>query len=201
MYVIVKVAIINNDQTYIEKILQGNTNAFAFLVEKYKVMVFSLALKMLKNKEEAEEVSQDTFIKAYKNLSKFKGDSKFSTWLYKIAYRNCLDNLKKNKERYVVDTIDEVTIHKISSTEDILESISRKERAIVIKKCLNDLPEEERTLLWMFYFDELNLKEIMEITGLSSSNLKVKLHRARKRLVSVVEKNVEPELINHYGRK
>ncbi|WP_075341325.1 RNA polymerase sigma factor [Tenacibaculum agarivorans] len=194
-------AIINNDQTYIEKILQGNTNAFAFLVEKYKVMVFSLALKMLKNKEEAEEVSQDTFIKAYKNLSKFKGDSKFSTWLYKIAYRNCLDNLKKNKERYVVDTIDEVTIHKISSTEDILESISRKERAIVIKKCLNDLPEEERTLLWMFYFDELNLKEIMEITGLSSSNLKVKLHRARKRLVSVVEKNVEPELINHYGRK
>jgi len=195
------VAIINNDQTYIEKILQGNTNAFAFLVEKYKVMVFSLALKMLKNKEEAEEVSQDTFIKAYKNLSKFKGDSKFSTWLYKIAYRNCLDNLKKNKERYAVDTIDEVTIHKISSTEDILESISRKERAIVIKKCLNDLPEEERTLLWMFYFDELNLKEIMEITDLSSSNLKVKLHRARKRLVSVVEKNIEPELINHYGRK
>ena len=64
-------------------------------------MVFTLALKMLKSREEAEEVSQDTFIKAYKNLSKFKGESKFSTWLYKIGYRACLDSLKKNKENEV----------------------------------------------------------------------------------------------------
>ncbi|CAL2083200.1 RNA polymerase sigma-70 factor, ECF subfamily [Tenacibaculum sp. 190524A05c] len=190
-----------NDQTYIEKTLKGDTNAFAFLVNNYKVMVFSLAMKMLKSREEAEEISQDTFIKAYKNLSKFKGDSKFSTWLYKIAYRSCLDSLKKNREKYHADTIDEITINKINSTDNILEEISRKERAVIIKECLDRLPEEERTILWMFYYDELSLKEILEITDLSESNLKVKLHRARKRLLTVVKNNVEPEIINHYGRK
>ncbi|CAL2065151.1 RNA polymerase sigma factor [Tenacibaculum sp. 190524A05c] len=190
-----------NDQTYIEKTLKGDTNAFAFLVNNYKVMVFSLAMKMLKSREEAEEISQDTFIKAYKNLSKFKGDSKFSTWLYKIAYRSCLDSLKKNREKYHTDTIDEITINKINSTDNILEEISRKERAVIIKECLDKLPEEERTILWMFYYDELSLKEILEITDLSESNLKVKLHRARKRLLTVVKNNVEPEIINHYGRK
>lgn len=190
-----------NDQTYIDKILKGDANAYAFLVEKYKTMVFTLALKMVKIREEAEEISQDTFIKAYKNLSKFKGDSKFSTWLYKIAYRNCLDSLKKNKEKYQTDTIDEITIHKIKATEGILEGIERKERAVVINKCMLQLPEDERSILWMFYFEELSLKEIIDITDLSEANVKVKLHRARKRLLSIVKTNVEPELINHYGRK
>lgn len=192
---------INDDQTYIDKTLNGDVNAFAFLIERYKVMVYSLAFKMLKNKEEAEEVSQDTFVKAFKNLKKFKGASKFSTWLYKIAYRSCLDRLKKIKENYKVDTIDEVTINRIGETETILEGINRKERSQIIQQCLLKLPEEDRSLLWMFYFEEFSLKEIIEITGLSQVNLKVKLHRARKRLLSIVEMNVEPELINHYGRK
>ncbi|PQJ73868.1 RNA polymerase sigma factor, partial [Polaribacter gangjinensis] len=70
-----------NDQYYIQKVLQGDANAFAYLIDAYKNMVFTLALKMTKNREEAEEICQDTFIKAYQNLSKFQGDSKFSTWL------------------------------------------------------------------------------------------------------------------------
>ncbi len=192
---------IKNDQIYIDSVLKGDTNAFAILVDRYKTMIFTLALKMLKSREEAEEVSQDTFIKAYKNLNKFKGDSKFSTWLYKIGYRACLDSLKKNKKKYNTDTIDEVTINKIKSTEGILEGIERKERAEVINNCMMNLPEDERSILWMFYFEELSLKEIIEITDFSEANVKVKLHRARKRLLSIVQKKVEPELINHYGRK
>ncbi len=190
-----------NDQTYIDKVLKGDTNAFSILVERYKSMVFTLALKMVKNREEAEEISQDTFIKAFKNLSKFKGDSKFSTWLYKIGYRTSLDYLKKNKEKYNTDTIDEITINKIKSTEGILEGIERKERAEVINSCMLTLPEDERSILWMFYFEELSLKEIIDVTDFSEANVKVKLHRARKRLLSIVKQKVEPELINHYGRK
>ncbi|WP_275316357.1 RNA polymerase sigma factor [Tenacibaculum bernardetii] len=190
-----------NDQTYIDKVLKGDANAFSTLVDRYKNMVFTLALKMVKNREEAEEISQDTFIKAYKNLNKFKGDSKFSTWLYKIGYRTSLDNLKKNKGKYNIDIIDEVTINKIESTEGILEGIERKERAEVINSCMLSLPEDERAILWMFYFDELSLKEIIEVTDFSEANVKVKLHRARKSLLNIVEKKVEPELINHYGRK
>ena len=86
-----------NDQYYINLITQGDTIAFSVLVERYKDLVFTLTYRILKNREDAEEASQDTFIKAYKSLSKFKGDSKFSTWIYKIAYNTSLDRLKKTK--------------------------------------------------------------------------------------------------------
>ena len=190
-----------NDQLYINKVINGDTNAFSYLVDNYKNMVYSLALKMTKNREEAEEVSQDTFIKAYKNLSKFKGDSKFSTWLYRIAYHACLDTIKKNKNHNQSFEINEITFNQIKSVETILEGIERKERAKIIDECLLKLPEEERSIIWMFYYDELSLKEIIEVTSLSEANIKVKLHRARKKMLTIVEENVEPEIISHYGRK
>lgn len=191
---------INNDQQYIDKVLEGDTNAFAFLVEKYEDMVFSLALKITKRREEAEEVAQDSFIKAFKSLQHFKGDSKFSTWLYKITYNNCIDRVKKIARKYNTDTIDEVNENKIKAIEDTLQTIERGERAEVIKECMDLLPEDERTILWLFYFEELSLKEIKDVTSYSESNIKVKLHRARKRLLAIVKDKVEPELINHYGR-
>lgn len=190
-----------NDQLYITKVINGDTNAFAYLVDNYKDMVYSLAYKMTKNREEAEEISQDTFIKAFKNLKNFKGDSKFSTWLYRIAYHAALDSIKKNKNNNSTFEINEVTYNQIKSVEDILQGIERKERAKVMNECLLKLPEEERSIIWMFYYDELSLKEIIDVTQLSEANVKVKLHRARKRLLKVVEENVEPEIINHYGRK
>ncbi len=191
----------NNDQLCIHKVINGDTNAFSFLVEKYKDMVFSLAIKVTKNREEAEEVSQDSFIKAFKSLKSFKGDAKFSTWLYKIAYNNCMDRVKKNARRYNTDTIDEVVENKIQATENTMQTIERKERAELMNECLQELPEDERSIVWLFYYKELSLNEIIEITSLSQANLKVKLHRARKKLLSIVQEKVEPEIINHYGRK
>lgn len=189
------------DQLYIDKVINGDASAFAYLVDNYKNMVFSLAYKMTKNKEEAEEVSQDTFIKAFKNLSNFKGDSKFSTWLYRICYHTTLDAIKKNKKNNYTSEINEVTFNQIQSVETILQGIERKERSVIMDKCLMKLPDEERSILWMFYYDELSLKEIIEVTNLSEANLKVKLHRARKKLLTIVEKNIEPEMIENYGRK
>lgn len=189
------------DKLYIDKVIDGDTNAFSYLVDNYKNMIYSLAYKMTKNKEEAEEISQDTFIKAYKNLSNFKGDSKFSTWLYKIAYHATLDAVKKNKRNASTFEINEITYNQIKSVENILEGIERKERAKILNECLLKLPEEERSIIWMFYYEELSLKEIIEISGLSEANIKVKLHRARKRLLVIVEKTVEPEIIENYGRK
>ena len=190
-----------NDQLYIEKILKGDVNAFSFLVDNYKNMVFSLAFKMTKSREEAEEVSQDTFIKAYKNLSKFKGDSKFSTWLYRIAYHTSLDAIKKNKNITNTFDINEVTFNQIKAVEHILEGIERKERAELMEVCLQKMADEERSIIWMFYYDELSLKEIIEVTGLQEANIKVKLHRARKKLLTIVKENIEPEIIENYGRK
>lgn len=192
---------INNDQHYINKVKAGDTNAFAILIDNYKDMVFSLAMKVMKNREEAEEVSQDTFIKAYRSLHSFKGDSKFSTWLYKITYNNCMDRVKKIARTYNTNTIDEVVENRIESTDSVLDTIERKERAELMKDCMNELPEDERTILWMFYYQELSLKEIIDVTSYSEANLKVKLHRARKKLLSIVQLKLEPEMIDHYGRK
>ena len=190
-----------NDQLIIDKVLNGNTNAFSELVNSYKDLVFSLAIKMTKNREEAEEISQDTFIKAFKNLAKFNGDSKFSTWLYKIAYHACLDRFKKNVNLYKTDSIDSLVSFNISSAEDTMQSIERTERAEMMNFCMNELPEEERSILWFFYYKELSLKEIFEITDFSEANIKVKLHRARKHLLKIVQQRFEPEMIKHYGKK
>jgi len=190
-----------NDQLIINKILQGNKNAFAYLVDSYKDMVFTLALKMMKNREEAEEISQDTFIKAYRNLPKFKGDSKFSTWLYKIAYHNCLDRFKKHANMYKTDAINTLLSFNVPAAEDTMQSIERAERAKMMNACLKRLPEDERSILWFFYYKELSLKEIKEITQFSEANIKVKLHRGRKHLLKIVQQQFEPEMINHYGKK
>ena len=189
------------DQLYITKVINGDTNAFAYLVDKYKDMVFSLAYKITKNREEAEEVSQDTFIKGYKNLEKFKGDAKFSTWLYRIAYHACLDTIKKNKKHQNTYEINEITFNQIKSVDTILEGIERIERAKIMDNCLLKLPKEERSIIWMFYYDELSLREIIEITQKSEANIKVKLHRARKKLLTIVEENISPEILSNYGRK
>jgi RNA polymerase sigma-70 factor (ECF subfamily) len=191
----------NKNQLIINKVLKGDANAFAYLVDTYKNLVFTLAFKMTKSREEAEEVSQDTFIKAFKNLKNFKGDSKFSTWLYRIAYHTSLDAIKKNKKHQNSFEINDVTFNQIKSVEDTLQTIERKERAKMIDACLLELPEDERSIIWLFYYEELSLKEITEVTSLSEANIKVKLHRARKKLLTIVKENVEPEIINHYGRK
>ena len=121
--------------------------------------------------------------------------------MYRIAYHTSLDNLKKNKKNNSTFEINEITFNQIRATEHILEGIERKERAKIMDACLQKLADEERSIIWMFYYDELSLKEIMEITSLSEANLKVKLHRARKKLLTIVKENVAPEMIANYGRK
>lgn len=189
------------DQHYIDKILQGETNAFAVLVDRYKDMIFTLALKMVKNREEAEEVAQDTFIKIFNSLNKFKGDSKFSTWIYKIAYNTCLDRLKKNKKEENNISIDEFSAHLIKTMENALSVLEEKERKKTIQNCLNLLPSEENFLLTLFYFEDQNLEEIGKIMNINANNVKVKLFRSRQKLAVILKKQLEPEIVNYYERE
>lgn len=191
---------INNDDYYIKKILEGDSNSFGIIVERYQNMVFALALKMLKHREESEEVSQDTFIKVYKSLSKFNGESKFSTWIYRIAYNTCLDRIKKNSKFNNDVEINDVTANEIFQTENVFDSLENKERSIIIKECIDKLPEEERVIIHLFYFEELSLKEIVEIVSMTEGNVKVKLFRARKKLFSIFKESVEPEIYSNYER-
>jgi RNA polymerase sigma-70 factor (ECF subfamily) len=190
-----------SDQHYIDKILRGETNAFTALVDRYKDMIFSLSLKMLKNREEAEEVAQDTFIKIFNSLSKFKGDSKFSTWIYKIAYNTCLDRLKKNKKEDLNISIDEFSAHLIKTMDNALSALEDKERKQKIQNCLNLLPGDENFLLTLFYFEEQSLEEIGKIMSINANNVKVKLFRSRQKLAVILKKQLEPEIVAYYERE
>jgi RNA polymerase sigma factor (sigma-70 family) len=186
------------DQHYINLILNGNPNAFATLVDRYKSMVYTLALKMVTNREVAEEIAQDTFIKVYSSLSKFKGDSKFSTWIYKITYNTCLDSLKKSKREKTTTYIEDFSEHQIKEIESVLDTIDEKERNQVIQNCLEQLPNDESFLITLYYFDGQSIDEISKVMNASASNIKVKLFRTRKKLASILKSRLEPEILDYY---
>ena len=188
------------DQIIINKILEGDTNAFAQLVDRYKDLVFTLALRMVKNREEAEEVSQDTFIKAFKSLDKFKGKSKFSTWIYRVAYNTCLDRLKKIKREYNVVAIDEFTEHQVKTLDNALDKMEQDEHKQKIQECLQLLPSDDSFLLTLYYFEERSLEEISKVVNLTANNVKVKLFRSRKKLTTILKEQLEPEIIESYER-
>jgi RNA polymerase sigma-70 factor (ECF subfamily) len=170
------------DQIYIERVLKGDTNAFSHLINKYKDMVFTLVIKIVKSREDAEEVAQDSFIKAYQKLDSFKGQSKFSTWLYTIAYRNALTKVRKKKlettdiDSYVLDN------HKDDQDFPQIEAIKNSEQEKYVKQAIENLGETDCLLITLFYLNDNSIEEIQEITEMSQSNVKVRLFRARKRL-------------------
>ncbi|WP_348823946.1 RNA polymerase sigma factor [Flavobacterium aestuarii] len=190
-----------NDQHYIDKIMLGETNAFAVLVDRYKDMIFTLAIKMVKNNEEAEEAAQDTFIKIYNSLSKFKGESKFSTWIYKIAYNTCIDRLKKNKKEENNISIDEFSADLIKTMDNALNALKENERKQTIQDCLNLLSGDENFLLTLFYFEDQSLEEIGKVMNITANNVKVKLFRSRQKLAVILKKQLEPEIIDCYGKE
>lgn len=190
-----------NDQHYIHRVLGGDTNAFSVLVEKYKDMVFTLSMKMLKDRDEAEEAAQDAFVKVFKSLSQFKSESKFSTWIYKVTFNTCLDRLKRNKRLKAVISLDESGEQEATSLINVLDSIEKKERKEMIQDCLQLLPGEESFLLTLYYFEEQSLEEIAKIIGINPNNVKIRLYRSRKKLTAIMKERLEPEILQYYERE
>ncbi|MUP44195.1 RNA polymerase sigma factor [Gramella sp. BOM4] len=182
------------DHQLIEKILTGNTTVFGELVERYQNFVFTVAIRMLRNTEEAEEVAQDSFIKAFDSLASFRGDSKFSTWLYRIVYHKALDRIKRNKRHQTYEVIEEITDDSLDHIENGLEYMLSEERSRLINDCIGKLPEEEAFIISLYYFEEQSVKEISQVTDLTEDNIKIKLYRSRKKLFSLLKGYVKPEI-------
>lgn len=180
-----------DDNFYIEKVKKGQSNYFSYIVEKYQDIVFSISLKVLKNREDAEEMAQESFIKAYKSLHSFKGKAKFSTWLYRITYNTCISEVRKKKVHFT--STDDVQIQD-ESEEINLDGFPEEKRAKAIKEAMSKLPEDEYTLVLLFYFEEQSIEEIAKITKLSVSNTKVKLFRARKKLYTILKNMLQEEI-------
>ncbi len=179
-----------DDNIIIARVLNGETAAFEVLVNRYKDMAFSIALRVCKNTEDAEEVAQDAFLKAYQSLSKFKQESKFSTWLYRIVTNTAISSTRKRKIAMV--SLDEPIIENYSENEiqNNMNQFDFEEQSRMIKKTMQLLHPQDCLLLNMFYTDNLSIEEIEEITGLSQANIKVKLHRIRKKLYSLINEQM-----------
>ncbi len=177
-----------SDKYYIEKVLAGNVNAFSCLVEVHKDKAFNLAFRICGNREEAEEVAQDAFLKAYRSLSDFRMQSSFATWLYRIVYNTAVSLVRTRKgkvlslEEFPADAVDFLSV---SGNEE--EAVAEYRNAL-INFALQKLPEDERGLITLYYYNELPADEISKITGISKNNLKVKLFRARQKIAGIVRK-------------
>lgn len=181
------------DNIYINKVLNGDRNAYAYLVDKYKTMVYSLAYNITKNRDEAEEVAQETFIKAYQSLRNYQGKAKFSSWLYRIVYNAAISNIRKYEKGKI--TIDEANVPESLYVESKKnhELLSAEERKRFLEMALNSLEEDERALVIMYYYEDRELEDIAEITGLTKTNTKVKLFRARKKMLTVLNSYLKEE--------
>ncbi|MBC8490229.1 MAG: RNA polymerase sigma factor [Bacteroidetes bacterium] len=180
-----------SDSLYIDKVLEGDVSAYSMIVDKHKDLVFTVALRIVRNREDAEEIVQDTFLKVYQSLKSFKKESKFSTWLYRIVYNTAIS---KTRKRQLETTDLEYEIIENYTLDNIKEDVSRleyDEQKILINKVIEKLSPEESTLINLFYLKEYSTEEISEIMNLSKANVKVKLHRIRKRLYKEVQQIIE----------
>src|SRR4051812_43636052 len=170
------------EQVHINSVKKGDPASYAFIVDKYKHMAYTIALKISRNVEDAQDVAQESFIKAYQQIGQFEGKSKFSTWLYTIVYRTAISKLKENK----IDTISiSNSINENYSqghTMPQLEQLQVEDEQRHVKQAIQRLPKTDALLITLFYMNDNTVKEIHEITGLSSANIKIKLFRARKKL-------------------
>lgn len=172
----------SEERVYIDAIQNGDPAPYAFIVNAYQHMAYTIAIRILRNAEDAEDVSQESFIKAYQQIKQFQGNSKFSTWLYTIVYRTAISKLKENR----IDTLSISDAINDNYTQDSsapqLEQLRLNEERTYVKQAIQKLPQTEAVVITLFYLNENSIKEIKEITGLSSAVIKIRLFRARKKL-------------------
>jgi RNA polymerase sigma-70 factor (ECF subfamily) len=147
----------------------------------------TIAYRVCNNMQDAEDVVQDSFVKAYHNLHTFKAESKFSTWLYSIVYNTAKTTVSKTIQYMDYDQINESDL---SSDFDPMRIIEENEKKELINTALQKMPSDESVILTLFYLEDNSLKDISKILGLTESNVKVKLHRARKRLQGILTKRI-----------
>ena len=184
-----------SDSEIISLVLKGDHNAYALLVERYKSYVFTLTFRFTKNREDAEEVSQDIFVKAYRSLADFKGTAKFSTWLYTIVNTTCITFLRK--KRLDVKSLDDERTFEVADNQDSgfrANQVEQKSRLNMVNQAIALLSPDDARIITLFYKNEQSLEEIGQILGVEVNTAKVRLHRARTRLKEKMERYFSEEV-------
>ena len=186
-----------NDNEIISQVLSGNHQAYAGLVHRYQNYVFTLTLRIVKNREDAEEVAQDGFVKAYKYLADFKGASKFTTWLYTIVNNTCISFLRKKKLE--IHSLDNEKVFEAADSQDSgmkANMIEQKSKLAMVNEAIGLLNPDDAQIITLFYKAEQSLEETAQILGIEVNAAKVRLHRARTRLKDKMEIHFAEEVKN-----
>jgi RNA polymerase sigma-70 factor (ECF subfamily) len=185
------------DIKYIEQFLGGKIEAFRYLIDRYKDRTYNLAFRICGNREEAEEVTQDAFLKVFRSLKGFKMKSSFATWLYRIVYNTAISYVR-NKKKGILSLEDFPAEAADFAGKNISEEEAEKEyRNALVNFALQKINEEERGLISLFYYEEMSTEEISDFTGISKSNIKVKLFRARQKMLEIIEKVEKKKMKYH----
>ncbi|AYB34910.1 RNA polymerase sigma factor [Chryseolinea soli] len=187
----------STEQIIIERAIGGDPEAYRLLLNKYKTYAFSIAVKIVKNKEDAEEVVQDSFVKAFKALRNFNGSGKFSTWLYKIVYNTALTRIRNKK--IIMDTLEEFPASNFDfaipdNYTGSFEKLVQADQAALLRKALVVLTESENLVIGLYYSCENTIAEIEGITGWNPSTIKIRLFRARQKLYTELSKLLNDEM-------
>jgi len=167
----------------VERVKAGDAEAFRIIIREYKSPAYSIAYRILRNTEEAEETVQDAFYKAYKKIHQFKGESKFASWFLKIVYNLSLTKTRK-KRISTVEINEDIDINFGNQMADInsWNLVMREERETYVRQAIEKLPKDDALVLTLFYLSDNSIPEICDLTGWTQSSAKVKLHRARQKL-------------------
>lgn len=167
---------------YITRILDGETEYFSVLLDRYSRPLYSLIVQIVGCPEDAEELLQDVFLKAFRNLSGYKRESKLSTWLYRIAYNEAISATRKKKQEFLY--IEESTINNVpdEKADEVIDLAGDEEQINRLVSAIDHLSGEEKALITLFYYEDKSIEEISEVMKLSVSNVKVRLHRTRKKI-------------------
>ncbi len=172
------------EELYIQKVLAGESDAFRYFIKKYKDIGYSLAVSVVKNEYQAQEILQTAFIRAYSGLKSFKGKSKFSTWFYRILINEAFKAVKKQSTYTDLEPV----CSKIPENDYFEANEKEENQKYYLNEALKKINSNESLALRLFYLEECSIEEIIEITGWSNSNVKVILHRGRSNLRQVLEK-------------
>ncbi len=176
------------DETLVQQARQGDDDAFAELVRRHKTRVFGISRKFTRNTQELEDVCQEIFLTAYRKLPKFRGDAPFAHWLSRIATNRCYDLLRRRKNRPVDVDFDAIGY---SLADDAGETRRRgREAREILERGLQQLKAPERLVITLLELDGRPVKEIASLTGWSESKVKVKAHRARQKLKTLLEEEI-----------
>jgi RNA polymerase sigma factor (sigma-70 family) len=189
-----------NDAELVQQILAGNENAFRYLVANHQRLVLHIVGRVVKKQEDVEDICQDVFLKVFRKIKKFRGESRLSTWIATIAYNTSVSHIR-SRDRKQEELVDEEARLDLGKTDNwhVQRTVEKEEAKKILLQLIEKLPVQYRTVLTLFHLEEFSYKEVEEITGMPEGTIKSYLSRARKLLKDKLEQVIELEKTNIFA--